>query len=926
VLQKTLHQRIAASGNVMTSKWNAVILAAPLFAAALAWSSGTRPDYSCRTRSFQRQHCPSKLPSIRHLYLVPATLQLSSQRTASFLDARKPSWTGDEKSEVGRERHNGNDTRPLVLEYSPNFRRHIVREKKQSTDGQQHLRVLQSFAWLDEALRAFASVECLPLQPSCWSGETLTIAGGGGIVVSAALEEQDDRSSTNNNSVKTYPILVDVPYENRAAMEAENTRAIRDYLYSTLGWSDSRIDTLLFDACPHLRQWPVAILTERLDFLLAPLPDDPQVVAHMNASDVVDWPVEYYNNGRGAGLTVAQVSHALSAVPMLFFRDLEQLTTANTTCAAPPSLLKYLYEETPSVVLDLAGTQLDALYGASTFDAIAYSYLHWKGWEFHQIRVLLQGLPGCLACSVEPGRRVFARRMRKELRLDSLVYLQHRLQIGPSHLQAMLKTHASLSCYPVSQLVRNCDALQRLLPLSSNGLRSLVLRMPSLLGMSVQGMEDRIDFWTRSVGLTVQELEHCVGLLPALLQYSRKNNLEPKLRFWAEDLGRSHSEIRKITLSHPKLWGRSLQGQLRPLADAFCTRCGNLTMEELGYVLYRAPELARFNWKYNLEPKLDYLEDRLSLSPVELQTLVVQTPRILAKSLGSFYPRVALLEEVSSLDECREAILAIPSLLQIPYATLQRRLEGVRVSLASSPRVSLLASLQQTSRVRKQSKKTVCLLSTDGMVVEKRFASVEEAARHASVSRSNMYVILSQGRRVKERQYVLVDAEKERLPGLRESGAQWVTPAEKNGQSTPGVPSLVRDMAQGVCADHAEELSKEIKLTIYVSGRAFPPEDALRGRRRAGGMAFQVPTWTSNDWKVVVSQLWRGQHFRLLNDGRTLLLGYPYTRPSRSRCSLYACREALRAIRAWIPEQPLLRSKSSDGPRLHIEIVTDSNA
>jgi hypothetical protein len=34
-----------------------------------------------------------------------------------------------------------------------------------------------------------------------------------------------------------------------------------------------------------------------------------------------------------------------------------------------------------------------------------------------------------------------------------------------------------------------------------------------------------------------------------------------------------------------------------------------------------------------------------------------------------------------------------------------------------------------------------------------------------------------------------------------------------------------------------------------------------------------------------------------------LIIGYPYTRPSRRRCSLYACREALRVAKEWLRQQ-----------------------
>ena len=51
------------------------------------------------------------------------------------------------------------------------------------------------------------------------------------------------------------------------------------------------------------------------------------------------------------------------------------------------------------------------------------------------------------------------------------------------------------------------------------------------------------------------------------------------------------------------------------------------------------------------------------------------------------------------------------------------------------------------------------------------------------------------------------------------------------------------------------------------------------------------------------SNLWKCQRLRILPDASTLIIGYPYTRPSRRRCSLYACREALRVAKKWLLQQ-----------------------
>eukprot|EP00977_Amphora_coffeiformis_P020929 scaffold8647_cov183-Amphora_coffeaeformis.AAC.3 len=815
------------------------------------------------------------------LLLLPALI--SSFQEASFLPLWRPTLLS---SRFGRtDRSSSADEDEFTLEYSPNFRRHTVRKNGN---------VVQSFAWLDEAVESFPTSVRLPV-PKSVHGDELLIAGGGG-------------TSMKEN---TYPIS-DLVKDRRESNEEE----IHNYLTSTLGWYKSQVESFLED-CPYVLVWPVEILHERIGFLLAPLPED-DVVAEVNAT-VIDWPVQFYVYNRGAGMSVGQVSHALSVMPSLLFRDLQTETLHSQVNSEKLRRAKYLYEETPAVVLDLTRKQLDALYGASSTDCVSYSYLHWKGWEFHQIRVVLQAFPGSVACSVEASWELFGRGTaptRKILRPDALVYLQHRLQIGPSHLQAMLKTHPTMSYYPSNQLQRNCDALQENLKVSSNELRSLVLRMPSLLGMSVSSLKRSIHFWTEGVGLSSEQLKRAVCSQPSLMQYAVEGNLRPKLLFFRE-LGLSRSTIKTLAVKQPSIWGRSLNGHLRPLCTSMCARCGNMTADEFGDILQRAPLLALSNWKQNLSIKLDYLAERLLFSPTDVKHVVLKQPQILLRGMESYIePRLELMEDRTSKEETRQAVLHSPAILLAPLPKLQARLD--RAENAHSDGETLSKRLAKKSR----RSRPVGLLASDGESIERRFVSAEEAANYASVSKHYMWQILRQKRSLRGRRYIVMEAETNIDASVTASSPKTVGVAEvPKSTTTPTVSSqssLTRDLMRLASLE-----PRSNKLTIYVAGRAFPPEYALRGRRRAGGMALQVPSWTVQDWKKVVPRIWKGQRYRLLSDGRTLLLGYPYMRPSRTRCSLFACREALRAARVWMKEHTdaLL---STPGP-LEIEIVTDSN-
>jgi len=160
------------------------------------------------------------------------------------------------------------------------------------------------------------------------------------------------------------------------------------------------------------------------------------------------------------------------------------------------------------------------------------------------------------------------------------------------------------------------------------------------------------------------------------------------------------------------------------------------------------------------------------------------------------------------------------------------------------------------------------------------------AALHAETTQSNMYRALRLGRLVNGRKYLYASNGKH----LTTSKVLATTPSESiQTRVNPTVNTTVDDFPNASC------------LCIYTAGRAFPPEDTVRGRKRAGGIALQIRNWSTKEWGQTCSNLWKGLRLRLLPDARTLIVGYPYTRPSRPRCSLYACREALRVAKEWLP-------------------------
>jgi hypothetical protein len=106
--------------------------------------------------------------------------------------------------------------------------------------------------------------------------------------------------------------------------------------------------------------------------------------------------------------------------------------------------------------------------------------------------------------NLDPGWEIVQRGpVRSSLKRHSLDYLRQRLQVRPSDVYKMIKTHTRLSTYDAAtKILPTLDTLQRRLDLRSSELRQLILRMPSVIGMGTSekdgggpsAFDQRMDF------------------------------------------------------------------------------------------------------------------------------------------------------------------------------------------------------------------------------------------------------------------------------------------------------------------------------------------------------------------------------------------------------------------------------------------------
>jgi hypothetical protein len=818
-----------------------------------------------------------------------------------------------------------------TIEYSWNFHRHVVRDAEQR-------RVLESFLWLDEAMEKYPHAERIApsfMNAKDWINFQQQSVIDQGIQVAGAGLMEFSAYPFHSNHTQIDSDTIDPMEEKRKDDHDSNVRCIYHVLESLLKWYPRQVDRLC-ERWPPLAIYPAALLEERLKFLLAPLPDNDKYqdkndaqqsssfLHRVNITEDIDWPKLFYCEYRGAGMSIGQVSHALQTLPepfLLRWHPWDDWTNSNDNDDDDHvndgmdqqsqkyhyvSTMKFLYEQTPSVVLQMAYSVLDLwVTGTTNMDVISLAYLHWKGWEWQACRIVLHAFPYSQQCSLDLSWDLIPQNssntgIRKHLIPEALAYLRMRLQLRPWHIHAMLKTHTRLTGYSAAKLKANIDYLEENLGMKSKDTRALLLLMPSLLGASLASLETRMLFWKNRVGIENALLRKVVQKKPALLQYSVEDNLLPKWEFFTQQLGLNPDELVKMTKRNPELWGRSLDRYWIPLIQIIRSHLKDengqdMTYEECGRLFYRLPDILRFSSR-SINDKLQFLGEQLTeIETHELKAMLLNYPQILAMGIqSSLHPKIVFLESVVGKSRVSEYLKNNPILLTISMERFRERIQSDAWSTNPIP-VSVDGSKDLSSKnFGRRTRKTVQILTyaNNKTVVEREFGSVLEAATFAEIPKAKMYTIIRSGRLVDGRKYVYA--------GNLDQDAH-----------------LRENHAAPTGTHKSEDSAKMSQLIIYSSGRAFPPEDTVRGRRRAGGMALQIHNWTSTDWKQSCSNLWKGTRLRLLPDEQTLIIGYHYLRPSRRRCSLYAAFQALRVAREW------LKQISSHSAVIHI--ASDSN-
>jgi len=634
---------------------------------------------------------------------------------------------------------------------------------------------------------------------------------------------------------------------------------------------------------PNLCLYDIHELEDRIKFMIAPMGKFENYICHQNGTKkkTKSSAVDYYKalgDGYGAGLSIKQATNAIKAIPQFLSMYYED--------SRKPSIV-YFYRDlqvTPDSVNAARSELSQYMLGCNASDMCAFAYLNSLGVTWDQIRLLLNAFATFTYCDLEPGWELVGRGpIRSELKEEMLHFLRQRLQISNPDIHSMLKTHSRLSTYGVEGNIKpTLNALQHRLGLSSAELRQLVLRMPSVIGMHVDSskatssLDKRIEFFINEVQLNPDQLKNAILKQPSLLQYSL-HSLGLKIKFLIEEVGIPNSSIARVINTAPAILGLSLEQNLKPTVATLRAKC-NLSSQELSEMIVTCPSILSLSIKRKIDPTITFLSGNLYLSSSEeLGFLIKSAPRILLQSVES-----SLMKKICMM---RDAVNNEIS------ETSSKSFHGQNYIEVEASSIF---------------KKNPALLATTNSILERR---ISECRKDPNKCLAEVFVKRKVGR--------------------------------KRLFSGPNDVTLINhvDQKQRIDDDKVQPKSRNncptISFSAFVSGSVYPADNIneARGKRKAGGLAIyiQKALFPVGDIKLSFQSAIDSSFGMLMPEGeggsnakkRLVLVGFPFLRPSRNRCDLYACHCALKVMLQLLKQASLRRDLRN--VTVDIEIYTDSS-
>jgi mTERF. len=402
--------------------------------------------------------------------------------------------------------------------------------------------------------------------------------------------------------------------------------------------------------------------------------------------------------------------------------------------------------------------------------------------------------------------------------------------------------------------------------------------------------------------LSHNDLKEALLKQPSLLQYSIDTTLRPKLQFLVEELHIDKSSIPRIIRTSPAILGLSLTQNIMPKIAIIQEEC-NLSSNDIGIIVVTVPSILSLSLKKKIKPCFEFLRSKLQLTnPSDLGSIILSSPRILMHGVDT------------SLS---------PKLQMIQQALLY---EGLSDTRSISEMISIV-------------KKNPSILATSNTILRARIdkyiyegKSLKESFKPKSVGRKKIYTQQNIDKPMREASS-RVGVKKGHF--TTNSNRNSFDETKQSGTSMPDLQhsSSLRDIKKLPFSLYDFQ-NEPVSIVAFASGSIFPADDinTVRGTRRAGGIAIQFPQLTEagevfhsrfqDATRLSFGMIMPRTDISNLPQYGLVQAGFPFLRPSRARCELYACHGALKVTLQLLKQTA--EEKNMRDVDVNIDIYTHS--
>ena len=501
-------------------------------------------------------------------------------------------------------------------------------------------------------------------------------------------------------------------------------------------------------------------------------------------------------------------------------------------------------------------------------------------------------------------------------------------------------------------------------------LKKAILKQPSLLQYSVDlTLRPKIEFLNKDLGISVDHMNRIISLAPSIMGLSLEQNLRPTVNTIVDLCDLSPHEVGKIIITCPSILTLSLKRKIEPCLIFLSTRLRHTTPNQLGCIIQKVPRVLLQGIETSLIPKIEMIQLAFEEEEAAATERTTSNEKNSKKTASILNKNPALLVTTNSILKSR-----LEKYLQCPRLSLNDALQPQ--NNGRKPKFDILDSAATTT-TKVSRRRPVIQFSKDTLEIIHTFSSVEDAANQLALSKSGIYSACNQGKLLKGKAFAYANDDTLN-PTLSSSQMETDNKSlstknfqvkvqkiinqnnynkvvdENINESTKNLSvmeiSRMTDDRREIQKLHVWESKKDDESTVsivaFVAGKTFPTDDinSVRGARKAGGLAMHFPQIDSTKHKSTESlQLAARASFGMIMpeeptmngsnfQNGLILVGFPFLRPSRNRCELYACHGALKVILQMIKSGslPLLEGDKlldpiTNNSTVVVEICTESS-